>query len=186
MHSGKRIAYFGIGAAAVLGIFLLTLWFWESRSTDSGIVTTTERAPVAQDALSEAERLASHTVTNSQELAVGASAVGLQLSPRLRGNVEGVKRTSDREVTVAGWLADTEGDGRPQKVVVFVGGKRAAIMQTQGERDDVTKALGLQSGAVKNVAFQATINCRTGDQVLFAGLAFEGHYYIDLGARACP
>lgn len=175
MISVRRIAYLCLCAGVLLSSFFLTLW-----------LTNPERTPpAAADSVSEAERLASQTVSNGLDLTAAASAIGFKSSPRLRGNVDKLERISDREVIVAGWLADTEGDGSRQNIVVFAGGKRAAVVQTQGGRSDVTKALGLSSGAAKNVMFRAAISCQTASQVHFAGVGSAGQY-IDMGSRACP
>src|SRR2546423_851296 len=71
---------------------------------------------------------------------------------------------NEREVMVGGWLADPEGDATPIQLVVFVAGAVAARTQTQGERPDVTREFSLYFGSEKNVAFQATFACRSGEQ----------------------
>jgi hypothetical protein len=182
----RTIVFLGLGCAVLLGSFFLTLWLMQSRPANSGAATTLEpKSPAASNSTSGADRIASHTVSNGRELAAAASASGLQVSPRLRGNVDALKRISGREVTVTGWLADMEGDGSPQNVVAFVRGKRVATVQTQGRRSDVTKTLGLPSGAAEHIAFEVTIGCQTADQVLFVGVG-SARQYIDLGSRACP
>jgi len=72
----------------------------------------------------------------------------------MRGNVDNLRRFDHQHVIIDGWLADPQGNASPLSLVIFVAGNKAALTRTRGERPDVTKALGLEFGAEKNVAFQ--------------------------------
>src|ERR1700739_2105938 len=101
----RRIAYFvTLMGGVLLGSFFLTLGLTEP-----------------EDLRPTIERLTTLRVSNGAELTEAMGAVGLRLSSRLKGNIDQVSRR-DRDVAMAGWLADLDGDGAPFDVVVFVGG----------------------------------------------------------------
>jgi hypothetical protein len=165
----RRTAFFGILMGCVLlGSFFLTLWLTEPEDLRPAI-----------------ERLATLRVSNDSELAEATVAVGLRLSPRMKGNIDRVSRTNNRDVTMAGWLADPEGDGTPLDVVVFVAGTMVARTATNGERPDVTQAVGLAFGVEKNVSFQVSFTCGAGEQPVVAGLGAEKQYFPLVSPR-CP
>jgi hypothetical protein len=104
----------------------------------------------------------------------------------MKGVVDGISRTKDNVMAI-GWLADPAGDGTSLTILVFVGGKNVAATQTRGERPDVTKALGLASGAAQNVAFEASFSCRSGDRPIIVGLGPNKEYYnFPLSSPQCP
>jgi len=170
----RRIVYFGTLAAVLVGSFLLTLWYIDTTSS-----------PVSTDTRPDRERLAERRVSDYDELGSAAGSVGLRFSRRLQGNIEAINRINERDVSIAGWFADPEGDATPLDIIVFVGGRVAAKTQTKGERPDVTRTLGLGFGAEKNVAFQVNFSCRAGDQPVVVGLG-TGKRYFPLVARRCP
>lgn len=96
-----------------------------------------------------------------------------------------MSRTNNLDVTMAGWLADLEGDGTPLDVVVFVAGVMVARTATKGERPDVTQAFGLGLGAEKNVYFQVSFRCGPGEPPVVAGLG-RARQYLPLVSRPCP
>jgi len=152
----------------LLGSFFLTLWLTEP-----------------EDLRSDMERLAAREVLNYPGLAEAADAAGLRLSQRMKGNIDLVSRTNNLDVTMAGWLADLEGDGTPLDVVVFVAGVMVARTATKGERPDVTQAFGLGLGAEKNVYFQVSFRCGPGEPPVVAGLG-RARQYLPLVSRPCP
>jgi hypothetical protein len=170
----RRILYFGTLAAVLVGSFLLTLWYIDTTSS-----------PDSTDTRPDRERLAERRVSDYDELAREAGAVGLRFSRRINGNIDAINRINERDVSITGWLADPEGDATPLDIIVFVAGRVAARTQTKGERPDVTRTLGLGFGAEKNVAFQVIFSCRAGDQPVVVGLGV-GKRYFPLPSRRCP
>jgi len=167
----RRIGYFVLLPMAFFGSFFLTLWLTEP--------------PEPPDPRPDWERLASYRITNYAELMHAANSSRLQMSPQLKGKVDGINRTNHRDVTVEGWLADTSGTGTPLDVVVFLSGNIATRAATAGERRDVTQALRLAFGAEKNVAFRVSFGCRSGEQPIVVGLGGERRY-LPLGSGPCP
>ena len=159
-------------AVVFSGSFLLTLWF-----TDLG--------PKSDHARPGREQLADRKVSDYSELSRVASDLGLALSRRLQGAIDGAARNSERDVTYWGWLADPDGDATPLKIVVFVAGRAVATGQTKGERADLTRLLGLAFGAEKNVAFEVKFGCRAGEVPVMVGLG-PSKQYFPLPARPCP
>src|SRR5262245_15405775 len=88
-------------AIVLLGSFLLTLWF-----TDMGPSTSKHARPGS-------EHLADRKVSDYSELSSVASDVGLTLSRRMQGALDGAARISERDVRYRGWLADPDGDATP-------------------------------------------------------------------------
>jgi hypothetical protein len=86
---------------------------------------------------------------------------------------------------MVGWLADREGDATPLNILVFIQGAMVATAQTNGERPDVTKAIGLGFGAEKNVAFSFKFNCSPDVQPIVAGVSAEGQY-MPFQSKKCP
>ena len=86
---------------------------------------------------------------------------------------------------MVGWLADPEGNETPLHILVFIQGAMVATAQTNGERPDVTKAIGLGFGAEKNVAFSFKFNCGSGVQPIVAGVGAKGQY-MQLQSKKCP
>jgi hypothetical protein len=160
-------------AVALFGSFLLTLWFTDMDPS---------KPKVARPG---SDQLADQKVSDYSELSRVASNLGLTLSRRMQGGVDGSARNSERDVSYWGWLADLDGDATPLKIVVFAGGRAVGIAQTTGERADVTRLLGLAFGAEKNVAFAVKFSCRTGELPVVVGLGTSKQYF-PFPARPCP
>ena len=170
----RRSVFVGASVALFLGGFFGTLW-----------LTGKATPPATTDPLAAAQQLGGRNISNRSDLIEAASAAGLHASTQLKGHVDSLTRVNDREVTVAGWLADAEGDGTPLAVLVFVSGKKVVAIQTQGERPDVTKVLGLAFGAEKNVSFAASFACRTGEAPIIVGIGSERQYLL-MASPQCP
>jgi hypothetical protein len=155
-----------IGAAAVvISSFFITLW-----------LTEPEMPPMPQKAAddrSNKERLATQRVSINSDLAKAAQNVGLRRSGQMKGTIDVVRRISDQEVHMEGWLADPQGGSAPLSVLVFTGGKMVAATQTKGERPDVTNAIHLGFGSEQNVVFSFNFECPAGSQPVVVGLAKE-------------
>jgi hypothetical protein len=147
----------------------LTLWF-----TDIGPPKSKGSA-----------HLADRKVSDYSELSRVASDLGLTLSRRMQGALDGAARISERDVRYWGWLADSDGDATAQKIVVFVAGRAVGTAQTNGERADVSRLLGLAFGAEKNVAFEVKFSCRAGEVPVVVGLGTREQYF-PLPPRPCP
>lgn len=76
-----------------------------------------------------------------EDLRAAAQQAGLELSPDLRGNFDGVYRLP-KEVRVHGWAADTrDGD---VSVLIFQCGRYLGAAPRGGSRPDVAKSLGIR------------------------------------------
>jgi hypothetical protein len=170
-----KIGLVGILLAMLIGSFFVTL-----RLIDTGPLSVT-----AHDDRSDAERLASRSIFDRADLIEAAVGAGLHSSAEMRGVMEEISRIDDGHVIIRGWLADPASEGASLTVVVFVAGKKAATTQTLGERPDVTNALKLAFGAEKNVGFQVSFNCPTGDHVIIVGLGTDKQYFY-LTSTRCP
>lgn len=139
---------------------------------------TTHALPDPADKRPDLERLASHKVASSSDLTEAAAAAGLRVSRRFRGAVDALFRIDRGRVTMRGWFVDTDGDGTPLQVAVFVGGAAVASTATRGERPDVTKHIPLAMGAEKNIAFEVMFPCRAGEQPVVVGLGPKQRYVV--------
>lgn len=174
-HPMRRGAFLGGLAAVLICSFLFTLWITAPETVPDAAVTD-NRPP--------AVRLASRRVSSVVDLIDAARAVGVTFSPRMKGNINSIRRLSDRDVSIEGWLADLDGDATPITILVFQSGS-VTFAQTKGERQDVTASIGLGLGAEKNVSFQATFNCKVGERPLVIGLG-KDRRYTRLTAPKCP
>jgi hypothetical protein len=172
-HLMSRAAYVVFLLAVLFGSFFITLWL-----TEPEVVS-------APDNRSDAERLAAYPIKDSSDLAKSAYDANLILSRRLSGHVDAIRRIDEREVGLAGWAADREGDSTPLEVLIFVAGKLVATTHTAGERPDVTADLRLAFGAQTNVALSANFTCRRGDQPVVVVLGKEKQYML-LQSDLCP
>lgn len=162
-----------LSLATVIGSFFLALWLLDNSSEPA---VFPDVAP---------ERVATQRIGSPAELRRLAPGLGLRLAPHLKGNIDLIKRLNDREVIAEGWAADPEGYDKPLKVFVFLSGAMVGLVDTRGERPDVTQSLGLFFGAEKNTKFQAGFPCQTGEQPMIFALATKGQY-LPLSPRLCP
>ena len=114
-----------LALADLLAVVLISSFFLTSWLIDTGSTNISDDRP-------DAERLASRNVFSRSDLVEAAIAVGLHSSSSMKGKVDEVSRLNDREVTMKGWVADPNGDETPLTVLVFVGGRTAARVQTRG------------------------------------------------------
>src|SRR5258708_12266156 len=114
------------------GSLFITLWLTEPE--DPG---TTDNRP-------DAERLAAYPISDSSDLAKSAQNANLNLSRRLLGYVDAIRRNDEREVALSGWAADRQGDSTPLEVLIFVAGRLVATPHTKGEPPHVTAPLHLR------------------------------------------
>jgi hypothetical protein len=168
-----RLTYVAGGAVVLFGSFFITLWLTEPD------------VPKAVDNRSDTERLAAQHVSTYPELDDAAASAGLRFSRQLQGVVDGINRLNEHEVNMVGWLADPEGNETPLHILVFIQGAMVATAQTNGERPDVTKAIGLGFGAEKNVAFSFKFNCSPDVQPIVAGVGAKGQY-MPFQSKKCP
>ena len=96
-----------------------------------------------------------------------------------------IKRVNANEIAIRGWLADPGSEGEALKVVLFVAGQRTAMVETQGQRPDVTQEMNLRFGAEKNVGFEATAACPRNARLVVVGLGQDKQYSYVSSAR-CP
>jgi hypothetical protein len=172
----RRLVYIGLLLVALVGSFFLTLW-----QLDEGRVSVVDPT----DTRSDAERLVSQRVTDYSDLRRAAGKAGLKLSSDMAGSVDTYTRVNERDVAIAGWLADPEGDSDPLKIVIFIAGALAGSTQTGGERPDVTRSLNLAFGTEKNVSFALAFACRSGQQPVVVGLGKQ-RQYLSMPLAPCP
>jgi hypothetical protein len=156
-----------------LGSFFLTLLF-----LDTGAPPPALQQPAS-------DRLGTQRLASLAELPSIASQIGLKLATNMHGNIDTLSRIDQRDVMMAGWIADTEGDATPNELLIFVGGSLAARTKTRGERPDVQQRLNLYFGSEKNLTFQVNFACHSGEQPVAVALG-QGGRYFGLPAPACP
>jgi hypothetical protein len=161
--------------ATAIGSFFIALTLLDTRAPPNK----------AENDQSDAGRLASRSIFDRSDLIDAAVGVGLHLSARMKGTVDEIKRINANEVMIRGWVADPGSVGDALTVVVFVAGQRKAMVETKGERPDVTAALRLRFGAEKNVVFEATAACPTDAPIVIVGLGQEKQY-LHLTFAKCP
>jgi hypothetical protein len=166
MRRHSRVVQVGFGAALLVGSFFTTLWL------------TAPNYP-------EKPAAAYHISNDFNLLKATRDFVVLPLSQRMTGNIDTTNRINEHEVSIVGWVADTEGDGTPTEVLVFAGGAFIAATQTKGERSDVTQAQHLGFGLEKNVSFSLNFDCRPGDPFVVVAIAASKHYF-PFGSYQCP
>src|SRR5262245_30892597 len=113
MATMRRAVIWSVGVAALVGGFLTTLWLTEP-IPQPNIETT---APNKGAAI-----LAAYLVPDEGILSAAAKAAGLQASDKLNGYIDEVTRLNKDQVKIAGWAADTIGQGTPITVLVFADG----------------------------------------------------------------
>jgi hypothetical protein len=163
----RGATYFVCLSAVFFGSLFITLWLTEP------------------DNRSDAARLAGYPIADSSDLAKSAQNANLILSPRLSGYVDSIRRIDEREVELAGWAADRQGDSTPLEVLIFVAGRLVATTHTKGERADVTATIRLGVGARSNVGLTVNFTCRTGDQPIVVVIGKEKQY-VPLQSARCP
>jgi hypothetical protein len=171
----RRLLYLGLLGAVLIGSFFLTLWQIDSEKEQSD----------RRNARATAGQLEGKTVLNYSSLEQVARGGGLRRGQQMSGSIDALTRLNERDVAIAGWLADLNGDATPLELVIFVSGSVAAKIQTKGERPDVTRALNLAFGAEKNVSFQGTFQCPAGGEPVVVGLGARQQYF-PLPAKPCP
>ena len=165
----------GFLAAVLIGNIVLMLN--QQSSTRTRPDTTDNRPPL--------ERLTSQTVASYSELPDAAARAGLRLSRRFISSIDNIARIDSGHVLIGGWLADTDGDGTPLELLAFVGGAVVATTATKGEVPGVAEGYRLGFGAEKNIAFELTVPCRSGEQPVVVGLGPKERY-VPLRSPACP
>src|SRR5882672_7980436 len=110
-HLMSRAAYVVFLLAVLFGSFFITLWLTEPK------------VPETPDNRSDAQRLAAYPISGSSDLTKSAQDAKLILSRRLSGHVDVIRRINERDVWLAGWAADREGDSTPLEVLIFVAGQ---------------------------------------------------------------
>lgn len=171
----QRKAIIGFFIAVVVGNLVLML----------GQPKATPARPDPNDKRPGVERLASRPVGGYADLQEAAAAAGLRLSRRFIFSIDSIVRIDAQRVTMDGWVADTDGDGTPLDVIIFVGGSAVAAAATKGEIPGVTRYYHLGFGAEKNIAFQLTFPCRAGQQPVVAGIGPKERY-VPVRSDPCP
>jgi hypothetical protein len=171
----QRKAIIGFLVAVVVGNLVLLL----------SQPRTTRARPDPNDKRPAVERLASRAVGSYSELPEAAAAAGLRLGRRFTYSVDNIVRVDAQRVTMDGWLADTDGDGTPLDVLIFVGAAVVGAVATKGEVPGVAKDYRFGLGAEKNIAFQSTFPCRSGEQPVVAGVGPKERY-VPMRSPPCP
>jgi hypothetical protein len=175
----SRLVQIPGAALIVIGAFFTTLWMTEP--TPMNVASEPDRGSSG----SEIDKLAGMQVSTWEGLRESAADAGLVPARSLVGVVDGLTRANEREVTVHGWLADPRGDGAPLNLIAFVGSKSVAFGKTASERPDVASALRLPDGAEKNVGFELTFSCKTGQVPIIVGVGSGRQYRILELTKAC-
>lgn len=172
MRKGQAITFFVGGALVLILSFGITLWLTEPE------------VPAAD----KIKLLAASAISDEATLTAAAGAAGLQNSSYVKGHVDGLNRLDATTVNIAGWATETVtiiSQGAPINVMAFSGGRNILIVETKGERPDVTSAFNLSDLAAKNVTFAGQLECRSGEKLLIVAATSSGTY-ASLGTISCP
>ncbi len=69
--------------------------------------------------------------------------------------------------------------------MAFPDAQHVIVVETRGERDDVTAALRLNDQAKANVAFELLLSCKPGQHVMVIA-ATQSNLFAPLEAPVCP
>jgi hypothetical protein len=163
-----KLIYLAGGLSLVLS-FLLTLQFTKpSSSPGAGLAT-----------------LASSAVHDSRSLMAAVKAAGLRGSPKVKGDIDEIKRLDADRVSLKGWAAEIGHGGTPLSVVAFAEGHGTTPIETQGTHANLTPALGLSDAGADNVSFQGSLTCRRGEKLIVVAVTQDNNYGY-FGSRVCP
>jgi hypothetical protein len=126
-------------------------------------------------------------VSDDESLSDAAINAGLRPSLTLKGAVDKLVRLNDRNISISGWSADSNGNGVPITVIGFSDGKPALQTNTNGPRPDVANYLKLSNEAALNIVFEGVVACRAGAPLFL--IAVAGNRYSKLSSQStllCP
>ena len=165
---GFRLIYVAGGLSLVLS-FLLTLQLTKPSSSSSPSLAT----------------LASSAVHDSRSLMAAVKAAGLRGSPKVKGDIDEIKRLDTDRVSLKGWAAEIGHGGTPLSVVAFAEGHGTTPIETKGTHPNLTPALGLSDAGADNVSFQGSLTCRRGEKLIVVAVTQDNNYGY-FGSRVCP
>lgn len=158
-----------LGGLLMISAFFTTIWVTEPELPPGSGIAALAKTPAA----------------GSAELLSAIDAAGLTRSEFVRGNVDVVRRLDGGQVAITGWAAEVNGVGSPLSVMAFPDAQQVIIVETRGERGDVTSALRLRSEAAANVSFELRLSCKAGQRVMVIA-ATQSNLFAPLEAPACP
>lgn len=176
MLKGLSFKHWAVGVLVLILSFTITLW-----------LTEPEAPQLPPEEMLKS--LAAAAVSDEASLGAAARTAGLQYSSYVKGNVDVLSRVDANHVSISGWAVETisatTARGAPITVMAFDDGKRVFMMETKGERPDVTAALNLSEEAAKNVTFAGQLECSSGNQLFIVGASLSGTFAL-LGKKNCP
>ena len=128
--------------------------------------------------------LASSVVRDSRSLMAAVKAAGLRGSPKVRGDIDEVRRLDVDRVSLKGWAAEI-GHGGPLSVIAFAEGRGTTPIETEGSHPDLPPKLGPSDAAANNASFQGILTCRRGEKLLVVAVTQDNSYGY-FGSRLCP
>ena len=172
-------ALFAIFAGAIVcaGSFFGTLAFID-------FTNAPPTSAIADDA-DRVDGLKAALIYDESSLRRAADNIRLETSPNLKGVLDVLERLPDGQIRLAGWVADTRGDGTPVRILAFAKGKPILEAETSGERPDVTAAFQLSPSSARNVKFELKVACNPRDALVIAA-ANNKNAYLPLKATVCP
>jgi len=112
-------------------------------------------------------------------------AAGFRPSFDVRMAIDELRRGDDGGIRIAGWAADVRGQGAPLNLLVFAAGRLVYDTQTAGERPDVTQELKLSVPSARNVKYDGTFTCVTGQKLIVAVVSRSKRYAFS-SSHVCP
>jgi hypothetical protein len=164
----SRLIYLAGGLSLVLS-FLLTLQLTKPGNPASASLAT----------------LASSAVRDSRSLMAAVKAAGLKGSPKVKGDIDEIKRLDIDRVSLKGWAAEIGRSGIPLSVIAFAEGHGTTPIETQGTHPNLTQSLGLSDAGAENVSFQGSLTCRRGEKLIVVAVTPDNNYGY-FGSRVCP
>jgi hypothetical protein len=158
-----------VGGLLTISAFFVTLWVTEPEPPPGSGIATLSKTPVA----------------NSAGLLAAIDAAGLTRSEFVQGNIDTMRRLDGGQVAMTGWAVQVNGAGSPVSVMAFPDAQHVFLIETKGERADVTTALRLRSDAAANVSFELRLSCKTGQRVMVIA-ATQSNAFAPLEAPLCP
>lgn len=156
------------GALAAPLAFTVVLWLTRPDATPPGVAA-----------------LATATVSDATSLMAAVQTAGLRGALDLRGAVESLKRIDNERVTIKGWAVDRNASSSSLTIVAYAGGPHVLTTATNEPRKEVAEMFGLSDAAARNVSFEATFTCGSGQNLVVLAVTAD-RTYSQFRSLVCP
>ena len=129
--------------------------------------------------------LASAPVSDATSLMAAVQTAGLRGTSEVKGAIEGLERVDAERVKLSGWAVDKTASSPSLTIVAFAGGRHAMTAVTSGPRKDVARMFGLSDADARDVSFETTLACGSGQKLIVVAVTAD-RTYSQFGSLACP